>query len=141
MSKLQDFFCFFLRIALAATLLFAVADRFGFLSTSSLSNLTWGNFQSFVSNVSKINFVFSANSLQIAGWVITILELILGVMLLLGIYHRFASFLTGILFLLFAIAMTVVFGIKFPLNYCVYVASAAAFLLGTIGPGWLALDK
>lgn len=139
MVKLQSFFCLFLRIALAATLLLAVVDRFGFLSSSS-SQLTWGNFQSFISH-SKINYVFSANSLQIADWIITGLELILGLMLLLGIYHRFACFAAGTLFLFFAVALTVALGIKLPLNFSVFIASASAFLLATVGPGWLALDK
>jgi thiosulfate dehydrogenase (quinone) large subunit len=137
MARLQEFFCLFLRLTLAIILLSAAAGSFGFWGSSGASNSSLGNF---ASSIGRFN-LFSSQWLPIVGWVITGLELLLGIMLVLGIYHRFAGFATGFLLLFFGITLTAIYGFKISLESSVFVASAAAFLLATVGPGWLAFDN
>jgi hypothetical protein len=49
----------------------------------------------------------------------------------LGAFTRVAAFLSGWLLLLFALSMTFTLGLKAPLNFSVFTASAGAFLLAT----------
>ena len=62
----------------------------------------------------------------------TILEVGFAILLLLGFKTRYASFGAGTLLLLFALAMAYSSGIKEPLDYSVFAASAGAFLLATM---------
>src|SRR5215472_8172446 len=57
--------------------------------------------------------------------------ILLGVALVLGAFTRVAAFLSGWLLLLFALSMTFALRLKAPLNFSVFTASAAAFLLAT----------
>jgi len=71
---------------------------------------------------------------------VTISEAGLGMLLILGLWMRVAGLLNGILALTFAAAMTFVLGVHAPLNYEVFVFSAASFLLATLKPDKLSLD-
>lgn len=141
MVQLQACFCFLLRLALAATLLSGIADRFGFWGSPGATNIIWGNFQYFLAYTKKVDYFLPADWVQVVAWTTTVLEIFLGILLLIGLFHRFAAFATGILLLAFAIVITLSFGIKFSLNYSLFVAASASLLLGTIGPGWLAADQ
>lgn len=117
----------FLRIALSITLLSAVADRFGFWD----KNFTWGNWQNF-ENYTKQITAFLPESLSIFGaYAATSLEIIFALFLLLGYKTKLTAFATGIILLLFALSTSMTLGIKAPLDYSVWVGSAAAFLLAT----------
>jgi hypothetical protein len=59
----------------------------------------------------------------------TAAEAVLGVALILGVFPRLIAWTSVALLTLFAVAMTVSFGIKAPLNYSVFVDAAAAFAL------------
>ena len=61
--------------------------------------------------------------------------------LVVGVWPRIVGVAAGALLLAFALAMTLSFGIKQPLNYSVYSASAAAFLLATVKEHVWALDS
>ena len=71
----------------------------------------------------------------------TCAETLLGVALVLGVFTRVAAFLSGWLLLLFALSMTFALGLKAPLNFSVFTASAAAFLLATCGKYSWSLDS
>jgi len=64
-----------------------------------------------------------------------------GVVLILGFLTRLAALLTGMLTLAFAAAMIFVLGVHAPLNYSVFVFSAASFLLASQAPDKLSVDK
>jgi uncharacterized membrane protein YphA (DoxX/SURF4 family) len=55
--------------------------------------------------------------------------LVLGVALILGVWPRWVAVGSALLLALFGIAMTISFGLKEPLDYSVFSASAAAVLL------------
>ncbi|HEX7869612.1 MAG TPA: DoxX family protein, partial [Chryseobacterium sp.] len=59
----------------------------------------------------------------------TFLEILFPLMLILGFKTKIASYGIGFLLLIFALSMTVSLGVKAPLDYSVWIGSAAAFLL------------
>jgi len=63
------------------------------------------------------------------AWTATVAETVLGLALLVGWRTRPAAFLSGVLLLVFAVSMTCSLGIKAPLDFSVFSASAGAFLL------------
>lgn len=75
------------------------------------------------------------------AWIATVAEIGLGAALILGLFTRVASFLSGILLLLFALAMAFGLGLKSPLDYSVFSASGGAFLLAVYGRYPCSLDS
>src|SRR6185312_3295768 len=104
----------FLRLSIGAGFLSAVADRFGFWSkeVSALGN--WGNFLAYTQS---LNPVIPQSFIPFIGWASTLLEIVFGVCLIIGLKTSFTAKLSGWLLLLFALAMTFTRGIKAPLDY------------------------
>ena len=119
----------YLRVALGMAFLSAVADRFGLWGASGESLVAWGNFQNFLDYTAQITPFFPTFMVPIIGWIVTILEIALGMILLTGVRLKEVAFISGTLLLLFAIGMTVGVGIKSPLDCSVFTVSAAAFYL------------
>lgn len=131
----------FLRLALGAGFLSAVADRLGFWGPPGTPLVAWGNFHNFLLYTAKLNPWCPASCLLLLGAFVTIAEAGLGILLVVGFLTRIAGFLTGIITLVFALAMTFVLGVHAPLNYSVFVFSAASFLLASQAPDKLSIDS
>lgn len=71
----------------------------------------------------------AVNCCPFLAWAATALEFSFGLALLLGIWLRWAALGSSVLLLLFATAMAISFGIKSPLDYSVFSASAGAIVL------------
>ncbi len=123
---------FFLRLGLAASLLSAVADRFGLWGPYGKLGVAWGDMTHFMLYVGKLNPWFPNATIPAVGWAVTVIEIALGALLLIGFQTRRAALLSGWLLLSFAIAMTINTGAKGPLDYSVFAASGGAFLLATV---------
>lgn len=121
----------FLRLALAASFLSAVADRFGLWGRSGESAVAWGDMTHFMGYVAILNPWLPRAIVPLAGWAATVAEIVLGALLLIGCQTRPAALWSGWLLLAFALAMTLSTGIKHPLDYSVFTASGGAFLLAT----------
>lgn len=115
----------------------AVADRFGLWSEKFSA---WGNWSNFIAYTAQINPWFSDSIVQVAGVVATIAEVAFAIFLLIGFKTELVARLSGILLLLFALAMTFSVGIKSPLDYSVFSASAAAFGLSQLKEKSFELD-
>src|SRR6185437_3280524 len=85
----------FVRLALGAGLLSAVADRLGFWGPPGTPLVSWGNFQNFLVYTAKLNPWCPAACLPLLGVVVTIAEAGLGILLILGLLMRMAGLLTG----------------------------------------------
>lgn len=127
----------FLRLSVAAGFLSAVADRFG-LWNARVS--VWGNWENFLNYTQSLNPLMPSEMIPFLGWVSTILELVLGICLFIGFRTSLAAKLSGWLLLLFALAMTFSLGIKKPLDYSVFAASAAAFAISLLKEKFLEVD-
>jgi uncharacterized membrane protein YphA (DoxX/SURF4 family) len=91
--------------------------------------VSWGNFQNFVQYTGMVNSFLPSRMIPPLAWAATIAETVFGVGLLLGLYQRVMAIGSAALLLMFALAMSISFGIKSAINYSVFAASAAALLL------------
>jgi putative oxidoreductase len=114
------------RMALAASFLSGIADRFGLYSGR---NVGYGNFAGFVQYTAKVNSFMPASTIPFLAWAATAAEFSLGIALVLGVWLRWAALGSALLLILFGTAMAISFGIKSPLDYSVFSASAAALLI------------
>jgi uncharacterized membrane protein YphA (DoxX/SURF4 family) len=119
----------FLRVALAAGFLSAVADRFGLWGPAGAANVAWGAWQPFVDYVAKLNWFAPPASIPILAWAATVAEVVLGIGLLIGWQLRWFALAACLLLLSFAITMTLALGVKAPLDFSVFAAAGGAFLL------------
>ncbi len=124
----------FLRVALAAGFLSAVADRFGLWGPAGTPGVAWGNFEAFLGYTGDMLWYLPAGVVKVGGWGATILEIVLAVGLLVGIRTRVFAFASGVLLVVFAVSMTAAYGFEPALSYSVWSAAAGAFLLGCIQP-------
>jgi uncharacterized membrane protein YphA (DoxX/SURF4 family) len=124
----------FLRVALAAGFLSAVADRFGLWGPAGTPGVAWGSFDPFLAYTGKLLWYLPAGLVPVAGWAATVLEVVLAVGLLVGVRLRAVAFASGVLLVVFAVAMTVALGPEPPLSYSVWTAAAGAFLLAALRP-------
>src|ERR1700745_612685 len=69
----------FLRVALAAGFLSAVADRFGLWGPAGAPNVAWGAWQPFIDYVAKLNWFAPPASIPILAWTSTVAEVVLGI--------------------------------------------------------------
>jgi len=119
----------YLRLALGFAFLSAVADRFGLWGLPGENNVAWGDFKTFEAYVLYLNPYLSGLFASMLSWVVTSAEIILGILLILGIKLKQTSFISAVLLLIFALTMSIIMGVKAPLDYSVFTASAGAFLL------------
>ncbi len=119
----------FLRVALAAGFLSAVADRFGLWGPAGAANVAWGAWQPFVDYVAKLNWFAPPASIPILAWTSTVAEVVLGIGLLIGWQLRWFALGAGLLLLSFAATMTLALGPKAPLDFSVFAAAGGAFVL------------
>ena len=117
------------RYAIAITFLSAVADRFGYWGSPGEANVAWGNFSNFLDYTGILNPWASKELLPIIGGIATFLEIIFAFMLMIGIEVKKAALGSAVLLMIFALSMALTLGIKVPLDYSVFSACAAAFLL------------
>ena len=115
----------YLRLALAASYLSSVADRFGIWG----AGVGWGNFANFLDYTAKLNPFLPRSFIPAIGWITTFLEISIAVFLIVGFRIRETALVSGSLLILFAIGMSVGLGVKSALDYSVFTASAASFLL------------
>lgn len=128
----------FLRLALATAFLSAVADRFG-LWPAEIS--VWGTWDAFLEYTQMLVPWVPVGVIPTLGALATGAEIVFGVFLLLGFKTELFAKLSGILLLLFALAMTFSTGIKGAFDFSVFTASAAAFALGSIRDKYLEIDQ
>jgi putative oxidoreductase len=119
------------RVAIGAAFLSAVAGRFGLWSGA----LQWERFGRFITRTGDLNAWAPAAIVPILAWSATILETTFGLALILGLATRWVALGSAGLLAWFAMAMVVYDGVKAPLDYSVFSASAGALLLA------LAVDR
>ncbi|HKO81087.1 MAG TPA: TQO small subunit DoxD [Chitinophagaceae bacterium] len=62
----------------------------------------------------------------------TVVEILAGLLLLVGKWTKVAAIGSGVLAFLYAVSMAISFGIVSPLSYSVFTVSAASFLLACL---------
>jgi uncharacterized membrane protein YphA (DoxX/SURF4 family) len=130
-TELSRFGSLFLRLALGASFLSAVADRFGLWGVYGQPNVSWGNYGRFLVYTAKLNWFLPAGIIPTLAVLATAAETILGLLLVLGWKTRTVALLSGILLTIFSVSMTMALGVKAPLNLSVFSAAGGALLLAT----------
>jgi putative oxidoreductase len=114
------------RLALGTAFLSGIADRFGLYWGR---NVGYGNFAGFVNYTAKVNSFMPVSTIPFLAWAATAAELSLGLALILGVWPRWVALGSALLLAIFGVAMGISFGIKSPMDYSVFSASAGAVLL------------
>jgi putative oxidoreductase len=114
------------RIALGAAFLSGIADRFGRYRGR---NVGYGNFDGFLRYTAKVNSFMPPATIPFLAWAATAAEFSLGIALIFGVWPRSVALGSALLLVLFGAAMAISFGIKSPLDYSVFSASAGSVLL------------
>ncbi|MCW1960979.1 DoxX protein [Chryseobacterium viscerum] len=125
MKTQQDIAVFLLRIALVFGFLSAVASRLNLWGAQS------SGWKKFVDYTAETNSFLPQSWASIIAVLSTVAELSVGILLLVGYQIKGTARCASILTLFFAVAMSISFGIKEPLDYSVFAFSAGAFLLST----------
>ncbi len=115
----------FARLALSASFLSAVGSRLGL----------WGKltFTEFEAYTAEVNAFMPAASIPFLARAATVLEAFFGIALLMPFAPTAVPRGAAVLLALFATAIAVSMGIKSPLDYSVFSASACAWLLSQAG--------
>lgn len=133
-SKLPQF-C--LRVTAGTAYLWEVADRLGLLGAHGQPHVGWGDWAHFTAYAKQVMAFLPAGMVPVLATLATIGEGVFGLLLIMGLFTRFAAVGSGILSFCFAVAMAVSFGIESPLGYSVFTLSAASFVLaGLQGHAW-----
>ena len=131
----------FARFAIGASFLSAVADRFGLWGPYGAKHVSWGDFAHFVEYTGAVTSLFPSSLTVSFAWAATVAETLFGILLIAGFKTRMVSVLSGLLLLSFAMGMATGLGIKAPLDYSVFSAAAATFLLAFWEPDRFTLDR
>jgi uncharacterized membrane protein YphA (DoxX/SURF4 family) len=130
-ERLAGFSSVFLRFALGLSFLSAMADRFGWWGAFGQPNVAWGNFARFVEYTGKLNWFLPHAMIPAMALVSTCAEILFGLLLLIGWWTRITALMSGILLLIFGLAMTLALGIEAPLSFSVFSAAGGSLLLAT----------
>ena len=141
MKNRQDYIQLFLRCGLGASYLCAGLDRFGVWGPPGGARISWGDWSHFMQYAKQVMFFLPSNLAEVFAFIASLAEIIFGVLLIIGLFTRWAAIGSGLLLLCFALCMTFAFGIQAPLNYSVFTASAASFLLSSLPFYVLSLDQ
>lgn len=113
------------RIALGLAFLNGIAERFGLYG----KDVGYGNYANFVKYTGQVNAFMPAWSIPFLAGAATVAELVLGLLLVVGVWKRWVALGSAALLAIFGTAMAISFGPWSPLDYSVFSASAAALLL------------
>ena len=130
MTPLERWTPVYARVALGAAFLSGIMSRFGLWG----DGVGYGNFENFLKYTAEVNAFMPAATIPLLGWTATAAELVLGLLLVAGLWLRWTAIASAILLALFGLAMAISFGIKEPLDYSVFSASAGALLLALYAP-------
>jgi hypothetical protein len=120
-----------LRVVLAFSFLSAVADRLGLWGQFG-SGVAWGDFGRFTAYTAQLLWFLPPSLVWPAAILATGAEVLVAGGLLVGWRLHWWAFAAAALLLSFALAMTGALGVKIPIDYSVWTAAAAAFLLGVV---------
>ena len=119
------------RLMLAVIYFWVVADRLGLLGKAGNMGVVWGNFDSFLDYTATLNPWMPRAVSDILGYVATIIEIILGVLLMTGIRLKEASLVSASLLIIFTLSMAVSLGVSTALDFIIFTLitiAASVFL-------------
>lgn len=131
----------FSRLAISSAFLSAVADRIGLWGPFGSKYASWGNWENFLFYSNQLNFFVPDLLKEPLAILATLLEVVFAVLLLIGYKTKTTAKLSGVLLILFAMTMTMAFGIKSTFTYSVWIGAGACFLLANMETYYCSLDN
>jgi putative oxidoreductase len=125
----------YLRLSIGSAFAWFGLDRIGAWGPYGKPWVSWGDWAHFSPRAHQLMFFLPSGLAEIFAVIATTLEISVGITLILGIFTRWASFVSCGLALSFAICMSFADGITSPLGYSVFTVSAASLLLA-VQPGY-----
>ncbi|WP_159080234.1 hypothetical protein [Nocardia suismassiliense] len=119
------------RVTLGLLLLGSVADRFGLFGAPGGAGVSWGSFEAFVDYTRTLLPGFASGLAGAAAVAATVLEVVLGAALVLGVLPRITAACTAGLLSLFMVAMWTALGFAAMSAYAVPVLVAGAAMIAT----------
>lgn len=129
MKKFSSFAQLYLRIAIGLSYLVFGLDRLGAFGKPGEKNISWGDWEHFMKYAAEVMQFLPHSLVTVFAVIATAIEIISGVLLLIGKWTRIAAAASGVLAFSYAVSMTISFGIISTLSYSVFALSAASFLL------------
>lgn len=121
-----------LRLAIGLTFLTPVLDRLGILGPAGTGNIEWGNWENFINYTTTLMPYFHRPMVNVMGLVATIAEATIALGLIVGFKTKYVALGSCLLTLTFIVFMATSVGVQKPINFGVFTASAASFLLSKI---------
>lgn len=118
------------RILLGLTYLWVVGDRLGLLGEAGNMGVVWGNFQSFLDYTATLNPWFPRGLSDFLGYLVTGIEIILGVMFLIGMRLRLVSLASLGLLIIFTLSMLLSLGWSSAYDFIIFTLVLASLSLG-----------
>lgn len=129
-----------LRVLLAYEFGLAVADRLGWLGPPG-GGVAWGDFSDFVAYTRRVNAFLPGSFAFPLAVLATIAESIFALALIAGIWLRYTAASAAILLVLFGSAMTASGLNQSQFFYAVFVLATGAWVISTVDPSWLSIDR
>lgn len=114
-----------LRVTLGVAFLNGIASRFGLYG----KNVGYGNYANYVKYAGEVNSFMPRWAIPFLANAATVAELSFGLLLVLGLWTRWAAYGSAALLAMFGIAMAISFGLVSPLDYSVFTACAGALVV------------
>ena len=122
----------YLRLAIGIGFISAVLDRIGWAGPIGTPNVSWGTWDPFLKYTHSLLPFLPKGISDVMALLATIAEVVFGILIIVGFNTRLMAIGSFLLTLVFAICMTLFFGLKSPLNYSVFAVSAGSLLLSAI---------
>ena len=122
----------YLRLAAGAAFFWFGLDRLGAWGPYGKPWVSWGDWKHFSPRAHALMHFLPYNLAEAFAMIATGVEIGGGLLLIIGLWTRWAAFACSGLALCFATAMSINDGIVSPLGYSVFTVSAASLLLATM---------
>jgi len=120
-----------LRFSLGIGFLLPVADRLGYFGGPGTQNVFWGDWPSFASYTNLLMPYLNFKMASYAAFIATVLEVVFGILLIIGYKTRLVAYGSCMLTLIFALSMMFFLHFRAPFNSAVFVVSFASLLLAS----------
>jgi uncharacterized membrane protein YphA (DoxX/SURF4 family) len=139
--QMRTFSSVLVRLAVGLSFLSAVADRLGWWGPFGHANVAWGSFARFVAYTARLNWFLPQAMIPPLAILSTVVEALLGLLLVVGWQTRIAAACSGLVLIAFGLAMTAALGPEAPLSFSVFSAAGGSLLLATCSSFPYSLDE
>jgi putative oxidoreductase len=119
----------YLRLSIGSAFAWFGLDRIGAWGPYGKPWVSWGDWAHFSPHAHHLMEFLPYGLAEAFAVIATIFEIGVGILLVLGLFTRYASYIGCGLALTFALCMTIADGITSPLGYSVFTVSAASLML------------